>query len=52
VTVNDRDGADDTKFESTEAEANGAGDDLFDVEDFKSDVADEFDRVSCVVICI
>ncbi len=52
MTVNNGDAADDTKFEPTKAEADGAGDDLFDVEDFKSDVADEFDRVSCVLVCI
>ncbi len=52
MTVNNGDAADDTKFEPTKAEADGAGDYSVGVEDFKSDVADEFDRVSCVVVCI
>jgi hypothetical protein len=42
----------DTKFEPAKAEAKGVGDDLFDAKDFKSEVADEFDRVSCVVVWI
>jgi hypothetical protein len=36
----------DIKFESKGAEAKGVGDDLFDAEDFKSEAADVFDRVS------
>jgi hypothetical protein len=52
VAVNHGDTADDTKFKPTKAEANGAGDYSVGVEDFKSDVADEFDGVSCVVVCI
>jgi hypothetical protein len=49
VTVTNRYVAD-TKFESKGAEAKGGGDDLFNVEDFKSEAADEFDQVSCVVV--
>jgi hypothetical protein len=41
-----------TRFESKGAKAKGAGDDLFDAEDFKGEVVAVFDRVSCVVVCI
>ena len=51
VAVNNGDAAD-TKFESKGAEANGGGDDLFDAEDLRGEVADEFDQASCIVVCI